>query len=87
MKKKIVISISFIVDEENQEGVRKFHDAIAAFNDQLKADFDDDVQDFKGQIDIECVHNYKWVGGGNTPDGPTEPEKVCEHCGAICEDD
>ena len=30
-----------------------------------------------------CSHEYEWVGGGSTPDGPIEPEHVCKHCGSV----
>lgn len=34
-----------------------------------------------------CDHTWKWVGGSNGPDGPTEPEEVCENCGTVRGDD
>lgn len=36
---------------------------------------------------LECSHEYEWVGGGSTPDGPIEPNHVCKHCGAENQED
>ena len=35
----------------------------------------------------ECDHDYEWRGGHSTPDGPTEPEQACRHCGAVNQED
>jgi hypothetical protein len=35
----------------------------------------------------ECQHEFEWVGGHGTPYGPTEPERVCKHCGAVDNDE
>lgn len=55
MKKKIDISISFIVDEDNEAGVKKFHDTLAGFNNQLKQDFNGEIEEFRGQLDVSVV--------------------------------
>jgi hypothetical protein len=38
-------------------------------------------------LDAMCKCEFEWVGGHGTPYGPTEPELVCKHCGAIKQED
>lgn len=30
-----------------------------------------------------CKHEYEWATGGGDPAAPSEPERVCRHCGAV----
>jgi len=51
MKKRILITISFIVDEDNVAGARKFQDTLSGFLHQLKRDFNGDIQSFDGRLE------------------------------------
>lgn len=53
MKKRINITMSFVVDEENKPGLSKFHLTLSKCIDMFKADFNGEVSNPQGGVTIE----------------------------------
>lgn len=50
--KEVTVTFRMVVDEDNIDGARKFHDTLAGFIHQLKRDFNDDLKHSEGRIDF-----------------------------------